>query len=42
MENGGLYINSVRVRSTGEKVYPDYHLLSGNVTVLRVGKSFSN
>ena len=42
VKNGGLYINSVRVGSTDEMVYPDHHLLSGNLTVLRVGKFFSN
>ena len=34
---GGLYINSVRVESVSEKINPERHLLSGGITVLRVG-----
>ena len=32
-------MNSVRVGSVDERVTQDHHLLGGNITVVRVGKS---
>ena len=42
MAGGGLYVNSVRVGSVDERVTQDHHLLGGNITVVRIGKSVSN